>query len=502
MTVPASRSPAQVSPPSPVRPCPPPGPTRRQRRARRPVSASASPTTSAPSGRPWSRPIWRKILPLPSTSRCSRWAARCSRRATTTTRSTSPCARPRTGRRSAPTTTPSTSRAPARPCWRTARRSASTGWRFEDRAESFAALRALSPSDKKRLFAACVARTLNGQLAFEANARPETEATVARLDIDFAEHVRPGAETFWSRVRKDRMLDVARRNARHRMGAHPPQGQEGDPRHGDGDRLRGRKRGASGRPEGRTRGCARLGAARLRRLRHGPRRRRRRGRPPEPDTPPADQPSQDAAPSDEAQSGVRQQAAAEQPEPPADAEAPAGHATDTGDSEQPAPSEPSNDAPVPETTGSPGVPDAATVASTGHEAIDTMNAVPTADRRPQGHRQHGGHRRRGRRRLFGDRSGCAARSRQRPRRCLGHCLRQWRRRAGHPGLPAPLAATRPGLRPSVTTVRPAGRRPSGLRPSGRRLNDEPVPASYGARLADRSSRSCLGIPVRLWYARL
>ena len=72
---------------------------------------------------------------------------------------------------------------------------------IEDRAESFAALRALAPKDKKQLFAACVARTLNGQLAFEANARPETEATVARLDIEFADHVRPDAEMFWSRVR-------------------------------------------------------------------------------------------------------------------------------------------------------------------------------------------------------------------------------------------------------------------------------------------------------------
>ena len=79
-----------------------------------------------------------------------------------------------------------------------------------DRAESFAALRALPVNHKQRLFAACVARTLNGQLAFEASARPETEATVARLDIDFATHVRPGAEMFWSRVRKDRMIAVAR----------------------------------------------------------------------------------------------------------------------------------------------------------------------------------------------------------------------------------------------------------------------------------------------------
>ena len=81
---------------------------------------------------------------------------------------------------------------------------------IEDRQESFAALRALPEPDKQRLFAACVARTVNGQLAFEADARPELEATVARLDIEFAAHVRPTAELFWSRVRKDRMLGVAR----------------------------------------------------------------------------------------------------------------------------------------------------------------------------------------------------------------------------------------------------------------------------------------------------
>ena len=81
---------------------------------------------------------------------------------------------------------------------------------IEDQAESFAALCALPETDKQRLFAACVARTVKGQLAFEASARPELEATVARLDIDFAAHVRPTAELFWSRIRKDRMLAVAR----------------------------------------------------------------------------------------------------------------------------------------------------------------------------------------------------------------------------------------------------------------------------------------------------
>ena len=81
---------------------------------------------------------------------------------------------------------------------------------IEDDGESFAALRALPVSDKKALFAACVARTVKPQLAFEPQARPELEATVARLDIDFAKHVRPTAAMLWSRIAKARILDIAR----------------------------------------------------------------------------------------------------------------------------------------------------------------------------------------------------------------------------------------------------------------------------------------------------
>ena len=81
---------------------------------------------------------------------------------------------------------------------------------IEDDGESFAALRALPVPDKKALFAACVARTVKPQLAFEPQARPEFEATVARLDIDFASHVRPTAAMLWSRIAKARILDIAR----------------------------------------------------------------------------------------------------------------------------------------------------------------------------------------------------------------------------------------------------------------------------------------------------
>ena len=80
----------------------------------------------------------------------------------------------------------------------------------EDDAACFAALQALPRADKEKLFAAAVARTVKGQLAFEHDARPELEATVARLGIDFAKHVRPTAEMLWSRITKSRILDVAR----------------------------------------------------------------------------------------------------------------------------------------------------------------------------------------------------------------------------------------------------------------------------------------------------
>ena len=82
---------------------------------------------------------------------------------------------------------------------------------IKDDGESFAALRTLPEADKQRLFAASVARTVQGQLAFEPQARPELEATVARLDIDFAAQVRPTADMVWSRINKARILDIARK---------------------------------------------------------------------------------------------------------------------------------------------------------------------------------------------------------------------------------------------------------------------------------------------------
>ena len=84
-------------------------------------------------------------------------------------------------------------------------------WMDENGAAArFDALRKLPRAGKEKLFAAAVARTLRGQLAFEHGARPEFEATAARLGIDFARQVRPTADLYWSRLRKDRVLDIAK----------------------------------------------------------------------------------------------------------------------------------------------------------------------------------------------------------------------------------------------------------------------------------------------------
>ena len=80
----------------------------------------------------------------------------------------------------------------------------------EDEDAAFAEMRALPQAEKQAIFAAAVARSLKGQLAYEPDARPVLEATIARLDVDFAKHVRPSAAMFWSRIAKDRILAIAR----------------------------------------------------------------------------------------------------------------------------------------------------------------------------------------------------------------------------------------------------------------------------------------------------
>ena len=144
---------------------------------------------------------------------------------------------------------------------------------IEDDGESFAALRALPVPDKQTLFAACVARTVKPQLAFEPQAQPELEATVARLGIDFAKHVRPTAAMLWSRLAKARILDIARLTFGIAWASGARQDQEARAGRGDGDRLRGGRH--AGRPQ-RADACRGIGldAAGIRRLRHRADRRR------------------------------------------------------------------------------------------------------------------------------------------------------------------------------------------------------------------------------------
>ena len=80
-----------------------------------------------------------------------------------------------------------------------------------DPGKRFVAFFELPPEDRRRLFTAAVAGAVNPQLSFDHEARPEIEATVARLEIPFAAIWRPSAEQFWSKMRKDEMLDIARR---------------------------------------------------------------------------------------------------------------------------------------------------------------------------------------------------------------------------------------------------------------------------------------------------
>ena len=231
---------------------------------------------------------------------------------------------------------------------------------IEDRQESFAALRSLPEADKQRLFAACVARTVNGQLAFEADARPELEATVARLDIEFAAHVRPTAEMFWSRVRKDRMVSVAREV----LGVEWAHAHRKDKKAVLAAAMETAFAKADSPPLGVTKeGHAAalawappgFGAFDSGHVDDG-----ETGKP-------------EAPPADEDRSSAQQEAAAEHSEP----------AGETGNAEPAAPSAPSNGAPVPDTAESPGAPDGETIAPTGHDAIDAMNAIPVAGGGPR-----------------------------------------------------------------------------------------------------------------------
>ncbi len=69
--------------------------------------------------------------------------------------------------------------------------------------------RALKPKERRRQLAAAVARALTPQLAFDPDARAETEAVVEALGIPFHELYRPDLEHFWRRMGRREMLAVA-----------------------------------------------------------------------------------------------------------------------------------------------------------------------------------------------------------------------------------------------------------------------------------------------------
>jgi ParB family chromosome partitioning protein len=90
------------------------------------------------------------------------------------------------------------------------RQALDTAWLSLSPAAGFAALSALPPEAKQRLFAWCIAATLNGQLAVEDRPDPVVEAATRRLAVPFADYWRPTAANYWGRVKKAHGLEVAR----------------------------------------------------------------------------------------------------------------------------------------------------------------------------------------------------------------------------------------------------------------------------------------------------
>jgi ParB family chromosome partitioning protein len=72
----------------------------------------------------------------------------------------------------------------------------------------FAAMVALPPSAKQKLFAWCIASCLKPQLAIEDRADPVLEAAGLRLAIPFADCWRPTAANYWGRVKKAHGLAI------------------------------------------------------------------------------------------------------------------------------------------------------------------------------------------------------------------------------------------------------------------------------------------------------
>ena len=111
---------------------------------------------------------------------------------------------------------------------------------IDDDREAFQALRDLSQAEKESLFASCVARTAKGQLAFEPSARPELEATVARLGRRLRLRVSAGCGTFLEPFDQGEAPRHRVPHAGPGLGRGPVEVQEGAARlvHGTGVRSR------------------------------------------------------------------------------------------------------------------------------------------------------------------------------------------------------------------------------------------------------------------------
>ena len=77
------------------------------------------------------------------------------------------------------------------------------------RKKKFEAIAAMDQDAKLQLLAGLVALTLNPQLSFEPTAVEDIESIVERLNIKFAKLVRPSTKLYWSRVTRDRILEIA-----------------------------------------------------------------------------------------------------------------------------------------------------------------------------------------------------------------------------------------------------------------------------------------------------
>lgn len=74
--------------------------------------------------------------------------------------------------------------------------------------ERFVALCALDEKKKQKLFAACIAKSLNPQLSIDKYASPVFEAIIERMGVDVAHDMRPTADNFFNRVAKAELLAI------------------------------------------------------------------------------------------------------------------------------------------------------------------------------------------------------------------------------------------------------------------------------------------------------